>query len=208
MNKYDAGDTWHFSSPFFWHRLHHHTLYTYLSGYLHGATREYVRHGLVLGSDRTSCQLSSTCIILVCLGPPSILLFVPPLHVSHMHPPLPIGQLNTSIQVNNMAMLHLIYNSQTYLHHIHITIHSLLHTSSTLLGRPDGPDPSCQEQGASMYYSYVLRYLPLSYHFLHKYSTAWLYYIVLSHLPHWFKFSLRQMFRYLLQWLLVRLLLL
>jgi hypothetical protein len=207
MNKYDAGDTWHFSSPFFWHRLHHHILYTYLSGYLHGAPREYVRHGLVLGSDRTSCQLSSTCIILVCLGPPSILLFVQPLHVSHMHPPLPIGQLNTSVQVNNMALLHLIYNSQTYLHHIHITIHSLLHTS-TLLGRPAGLDPSCREQGASMYYSYVLRYLPLSYHFLHV--TVLLGCTVLYCLICLIDLNSvsGRCFRYLLQWLLVRLLLL
>jgi hypothetical protein len=60
--------------------------------------------------------------------------------------PLAIGQLNTSIQVNNMAMLHLIYNSHTYLHYIYITIHSFLHTSSTLVGRPDSPDSSCREQ--------------------------------------------------------------
>ncbi len=114
----------------------------------------HVPHGLVLGSDWTSCQPSFACIILVSLGPFSILLFVPSFHVSHAHPPLSIGQLNTSIQVNNMAMLHLIYNSHTYLHHIHITIHSLLHTSSTLLGRPAGPDPFCQEQYPS--YSSVL----------------------------------------------------
>ncbi len=135
------------SVPFsFWHKLHCHTLYTYLNSYLLGAPREYVWHVLVLGSDWTSCQLSSTCILLVCLGPPSILLFVPPFHVSHVHPPLPIGQLNTSIQVNNMAILHLRSNSHTYLHHIHITMYSLLHTSSTLLGRPAGPDSSCWEQ--------------------------------------------------------------
>ncbi len=64
-----------------------------------------------------SLASSSSCIFLVCLGPPSILLFVPMIHVSHMHPPLPTGQLNTSTQVNNMAMLHLIYNVT----HIYIT---------------------------------------------------------------------------------------
>ncbi len=51
-----------------------------------------------------------------------------------------------SVQVNNMALLHLIYNSHTFLHHICATNHFLLHTSSTLLARPDGPDPSCREQ--------------------------------------------------------------
>jgi hypothetical protein len=61
--------------------------------------------------------------VLVCLGPPSILLFVPPFHVSHVQPPLPIGQLNTSIQVNNMAMLHLIYSTTVI--HICITFISL-----------------------------------------------------------------------------------
>jgi hypothetical protein len=123
-----------------------HILFTYLSSCLLGAPCEYIRHGLVVGSDWTSCQPSPICPVLVCLGPPSILLFIPPFHVSHVHSPLPIGQLYTSIQVNNMAMLHLIHNSHTYLHRIHITIHSPLHTSSTLLGRPAGPHPSCREQ--------------------------------------------------------------
>jgi hypothetical protein len=134
------------SAPFlFYHELLHHIFYTYLRGYLLGAPREYVHHGLVRGSDWASRQLSSLCIILVCLGPPSILLFVPTFHVSHVHPSLPTLQLNTSIQVNNMAMRHFIYNSQTYLHHVLTIVHSLLHTSSTLLGRPAGPDPSCQD---------------------------------------------------------------
>ncbi len=61
-------------------------------------------------------------------------------------PPLTTGQLNTSTQVRNMAMLHLIYNGHTYLHHINITFHSLLHTSSTLLGKLADPDLFCQKQ--------------------------------------------------------------
>ncbi len=117
----------------FWYKLRIiHILCTYLSSYFLGAPHEYVRHDLVLELDWTSCQLSSTCIFLVCLGPPSILLFVPTIHVSHVHPPLTTRRLNTSTQVNNMAMLHLIYNRHTYIHHISITIHSFLHTSSTL----------------------------------------------------------------------------
>jgi hypothetical protein len=87
--------------------------------------------------------LSSISILLVCFGPPSILLFTPTTHVSHSNPPLPAGQLNTNVQVNNMATLHHIYTkSYISLHHIHITIHSSLHTSSTLLGRLAGSDPS------------------------------------------------------------------
>ncbi len=128
-----------FSFP---HELHYHILCTYLSSYFFGAPREYVHLGLVLGSDWTSCQLFSTCIFLVCLSPPSILLFVPTTHVSHVHPPLTTGQLNTSTQVNNMTMLHLIYNWHTYEHHINITIQLFLHTSSTLLSRPADPEPS------------------------------------------------------------------
>ncbi len=58
-------------------------------------------------------------------------------------PGLSLCGAHCSIQVNNMAVLHLIYNSNAYPHHRNITIHSLLRTSSTLLGRPAGPNPSC-----------------------------------------------------------------
>ncbi len=55
-------------------------------------------------------------------------------------------QLNTAIQVNNMGMLHLTqHTTDTYVHHIIITIRFVLHTSSISLGRPAGPDPSCGE---------------------------------------------------------------
>ncbi len=128
MSNYNAGNSQHLSFLFFKHKLRYHILCTYLSGHFLGAPREYVRHGLVLGLDWTFCQLSSTCIFLVCLGPPSILLFVPRIRISLVHPPLTTWQLNTSIQVNNMAILRLIYNNHTYVHHINITIHSLLHT--------------------------------------------------------------------------------
>ncbi len=47
--------------------------------------------------------------ILVCSGPPSILLLVPAAHVSHSTPFLLTGRLNTSVQVNNMSALHPIY---------------------------------------------------------------------------------------------------
>jgi hypothetical protein len=98
--------------------------------------------GQTTGLDCTSCQLSSTCIFFVCLGPPSNLLFVPMIHVSHVHPPLTTIWLNTNTQVNNMTMLHLIYIGHTYVHHIIINIQLFLHTS-ILLGRLA---PSHQEQ--------------------------------------------------------------
>ncbi len=56
----------------------------------------------------------------------------------------------TSTQVNNMAMLHLIYHGHIYVHHIIITIQLFLHTSSILLGRLAGPDPSRREQFCSI----------------------------------------------------------
>ncbi len=58
--------------------------------------------------------LSSTCIFFVCLGPPRILLFVPPSHVSHVHPPLTTRRLNTDKQVKSMDMLYLIHNGHTH----------------------------------------------------------------------------------------------
>ncbi len=159
MNKiirYERINCRQLTTLLFSHALRYHILCTYLSGYFLGAPRRYVHPGLVLGSDWTSCQHSSTCIFLVCLGPPSISLFVPTILVSHVHPPLTTRQLNTNIQVNNMAMLHLIYNGHTYVHHIIITIQHFLHTSSALSGRPAGLDPSCQEQ-----YQYTLYCWPM-----------------------------------------------
>ncbi len=86
--------------------------------------------------------LSFMSILLVCFGPPSILLFTPMAHVSRS-PFLFSRQLNTNVQVNNMAVLHHIYTGT----HTHIcitstynTIQALLHTSSTPLGRPAGSD--------------------------------------------------------------------
>ncbi len=120
-------------------QLCNHKLFTYLNSYLLEAPHEYVRHGLVPGLDWTPCWLSSTCIFLDCPGPPSILLFVPTIHVSHMYPPLPEAQLNTSAHGYATSYIH----HHTYLHHTYITIHSFLHTSSTPLGSLAGPDPSC-----------------------------------------------------------------
>ncbi len=63
------------------------------------------------------------------------LLFIPTIHISHVHPPLTDRQRNTAIQVN-------IYTSHNY----YYTTPSLYSTSSTLLSRPAGPDHSCREQ--------------------------------------------------------------
>jgi hypothetical protein len=112
--SYTANNSWQSSSS---STIMQSKLCTYLNGYLLEAPCEYVLHGHVPGLDWTSCWLSSISIFLVCSGPPSILLFVPTTHVSHSNPPLPAGQLNTSVQVNNMATLHHRYTVT----HIYIT---------------------------------------------------------------------------------------
>ncbi len=73
------------------------------------------------------------------------MLFVPIDQVSHLTPSLLSGWLLTNVQVNNTAMLHDTHG-HTYKHHIGIAILLLFFTSSTLLGRPAGPDPSCLAQ--------------------------------------------------------------
>jgi hypothetical protein len=50
-----------------------------------------------------------------------------------LNPSLLAGQFNNNVQVNNTSMPHHMY-TYLYLHNIYITIHSLLHTSSILLG--------------------------------------------------------------------------
>jgi hypothetical protein len=94
------------------------------------------------------------------------------IHVSHIHSPLTTGLPNISTQVNNMALLHLIYSGHTYVHHIDITIQLFLHTSSIFLGRPAGHDPSCGEQYSPGYtlipaifkiiYNNLIRFMKLS----------------------------------------------
>jgi hypothetical protein len=73
---------------------------------------------------------------------PSILLFISVGRVSHLMPSLLSGWLLTNVQVNNIRTLPT--HGHTYMHHIGITIllFFLLYTSSTLLGRPAGSDPS------------------------------------------------------------------
>ncbi len=74
-------------------------------------------HSLDPEMDWTPCWYSSISVFLVWTGPHSILLLVPTTHVSHSNPPLPAGQLNTRVQVNNIATLHHIYTVTL----IHIT---------------------------------------------------------------------------------------
>jgi hypothetical protein len=66
------------------------------------------------------------CIFLVCLGPPSSLLFAPTFHVSHVHPPLTTRRHNTAMQVNNMGVWHLIYNGHIYITQYYYTISLLI----------------------------------------------------------------------------------
>jgi hypothetical protein len=114
---------------------------TYLNSHLLGAPREYVPHGLDPGLDWASCWSSFPCVFLVCPGPSSILLFALTDRVAHLTPSLLPRRLLTNVQVNNITTLHDTHG-HTYIHHIGITILLLFYTSSTLLGRPAGPDPS------------------------------------------------------------------
>jgi hypothetical protein len=115
--------------------------HTYLNSHLLGAPREYVLHGLDPGLDRASCWSPFPSVLLVCPGPFSILLYVPTDRISRLTPSLPSGRLLTNVQVNNITTLHGTHE-HTYIHHIGITVLLLFYTSSTLLGRPAGPDPS------------------------------------------------------------------
>ncbi len=76
---------------------------------------------LALSSGQTEpfASLPLSCILLVCLGPPSNLLFVPTIHISHVLPPLTTRWLNTIIQVNHMGAWHLMYNGDIYIHTPH-----------------------------------------------------------------------------------------
>jgi hypothetical protein len=108
--------------------------------------------------SRVELRLLLPClmsILLVCLGPSSILMFVPMTQVSCL--PFPASQ----------TALHQHMNKQhghttfwyTYLHHIHVTIHFLLYTSSILLGRLAGSDSSRLTQ---IYSSFLLNISKLS----------------------------------------------
>jgi hypothetical protein len=85
---------------------------------------EYVHPGLVSGLDWALHQLTPILHPYCLSWPPSSLLFVPTIHISHKYPSLTTKRLNTIIQVNNMGMQHLMYNRHidTYIHHIIITV--------------------------------------------------------------------------------------
>jgi hypothetical protein len=69
--------------------------------------------------SRVELRLLLLClmsVLLVCLGPPSILLFAPTAQVSHSTPSLLTRRLITSVHVNNTAMPHLTYTyTQIYI---------------------------------------------------------------------------------------------
>ncbi len=79
------------------------------------------------------------CIFPICPGPEACCL-PPTTHISHVHPLLTTGQL-TIIQVNNMSVLHLMYNG-----HIYSTSHTWCYPSFSLhlfytLGQAGWPQP-------------------------------------------------------------------
>ncbi len=97
---------------------------------------------LASSSGHTEPLVSSLpyCIFLVCLGPPSSLLFVSMIHISQVHPPFTTTWLNTAIQVNNTGVLHLMYNGHIY------TSHNYYYPTSSLpffytLGQAGWPQP-------------------------------------------------------------------
>ncbi len=106
-----------------------------------GAPSEYVHHGL---NPRVELQLLLLClmsILLVCLGPPSILLFAPMTQIS-CSPFLTSRTASHGYTSKQLAHATSCVHIHTYLHHIHITVHFLLHTYSTFFGRPAGSDSS------------------------------------------------------------------
>ncbi len=56
-----------------------------------------------------------TCVHLVCLGPPSSLLFVPTIHISHMHPPLTTRWLNSYTSKHHGCVIQ--HVQRTYIHY-------------------------------------------------------------------------------------------
>ncbi len=52
-------------------------------------------------------------------------MFISTIHISHVHPPLTTRQLYTAIQVNNMGVLHLMYNGHIYITNYYYPISSL-----------------------------------------------------------------------------------
>ncbi len=91
---------------------------------------------------------------LVSRGPPSILLFTPTTQVSMLT--LPISQTAQHQRTSKQHGSATSYaHRHTYLHHIHITIHILPYTSSSLFGRPAGLDSSHLTQKQTFYNSSV-----------------------------------------------------
>jgi hypothetical protein len=105
---------------------------TYLNSHLFGAPCEYVLHGFDPGLDWASCWSPWPIQYRTVYSNGSDF---------SLTPSFPSGRLLTNVQVNNITMLHGTLG-HTYIHHIVITILLLFYTSSTLLGRPAGPDPS------------------------------------------------------------------
>ncbi len=102
--------------------LYLYTLYTYLSSYF---LQHLVDTSILASSlgftESFVCSLPYS-IFLICLGPPSSLLFVPLIHISHVHPSLTTRWLNTDIQVNNMGVRYLIYNGYLNIMQCYCTI--------------------------------------------------------------------------------------
>jgi hypothetical protein len=96
----------------------HHDLFIHIYTYLSGSSLPRLANcpswscPWVTSSEPFPQSSSPTLILcqLVCLGPPSSLLFVPTIHISHVQTPFTTRRFNTFIQVNIMGAQYNIYN--------------------------------------------------------------------------------------------------
>jgi hypothetical protein len=106
------------------------------------APREYIHSGLIFGLDWALCAISSI-LCLPYLSWPTQQLVTDSYFTRS--PSLTTKRLNTAIQVNNMGAWYLMYKRHIYSTSLNITTQPFFYTSSTLPGRPAGPEHSCGE---------------------------------------------------------------
>jgi hypothetical protein len=137
--QYNACDTWHFNSLSFLAyvtSLLLYTVHTWAAIFLEHLANLFVRVSSWEPTEPLAGSLLHVSLLFVFAHPVSCCLS----HLFMFH------TCTLPCQSDSYATSHIQQSYCTYLPHIHITIHSLLHTFSTLLGRPAGPNPSCQEQ--------------------------------------------------------------
>jgi hypothetical protein len=125
----------------------HHIFYTHLyilERLSFAAPREYVRPGLILELDWV---LSFVALTLFVLAHPAACWLSQGFIFHTCNPLLTTRQLNTFIQVNIMGAWYSIYSTTS----IYTVYNISSYIPSSLLGRPTGPELSCQEQYLSLF---------------------------------------------------------